>query len=261
MTHDQPKVFDISLPRHGTVSMQNALHQLGFNTAHLGHIIGSHIGSSGHSDPARLKQMYEQIKQGDYKLDILNECDGLGDYPICAPQVFKEIAKQYPDAKFIHVKRRDVSKWLQSVEVQFVGSQFANFFKGTQSDEEFTALMQNFREMTFGQKEFDPTAYTQAMHRHYDQVKEVFADQPDRLLEFDDISEFNAEGFSRLAKFLGKPDPQREFPLNNTHSSNPQKAFIRAVEQGLYTPKSAIDIDELKKMVAKQDAKAAAAGV
>ncbi len=236
------KLFVIALPRCATVSMSEALGMLGIRTAHLGHIYGE--ASGDHFDIERLSRIYEQIAAGDYDLDVLRECRGLADYPVCCMQVIERLDVQYPDSLFINVRRdQSLTRWLQSVERQFVGLELAKLGTNpTPAGRQFMEVMLKFREMTFGSSRFDATLYRTAYLQYQQQVERHFASRPEVLLEFHDLKELAKHGFSRLAEFLQLPAPAAEFPCSNVHSRLPQQTFMQALRDGRIQSQTGIQI-------------------
>lgn len=233
------KVFIIALPRCATVSLCDALGMLGLPTAHLGRIYGEK--TKEHNNPARMKRMYEQITKGDFQLDILEQCVGLADYPVCSTEVFSKLDSQYPGSLFINLKRDgDVGRWLQSVERQFVGLQMVKAGKtATEDEKEFMKVMLYFRELTFGQAKFDASAYEHAYRRYQAHLSDYFAGRTD-FLNIADISELETCGFEQLCEFLECEKPESSFPRSNDHSDLPYRAFMQALEEGRITSQTGI---------------------
>ena len=225
------KVFIIALPRCATVSLCDALGLLGIPTAHLGRIYGEQ--TQEHNNPARLKRMYEQITKGDFKLDILEQCMGLADYPVCCTEVFSQLDQAYPGSLFINLRRdQDVGRWLQSVERQFVGLQMVKAGKtSTEEEQEFMKVMLYFRELTFGQAKFDATAYEHTYQHYQARLSDYFAGRAD-FLNISDIADLESTGFEQLCNFLECEKPDQAFPRSNDHSDLPYKAFMQALEDG-----------------------------
>lgn len=233
------KVFIIALPRCATVSLCDALGMLGIPTAHLGRIYGEKTNE--HNNPVRLKRMHEQITSGDFRLDILEQCQGLADYPVCSTEVFSKLDVEYPGSLFINLRRdNDVGRWLQSVERQFVGLQMVKAGKAaTEAEQEFMKVMLYFRELTFGQAKFDASAYEHAYRRYQAHLEDYFAGRQD-FLNIADISELESSGFEQLCNFLDCKLPSVAFPRSNDHSDLPYRAFMQALEEGRITSQTGI---------------------
>ncbi len=237
------KLFVVSLPRCATVSVCEGLGILGVRLAHLGKIYGEK--TPPHHDTSRLLRMHQQITVGDFQLDILDECDGLIDYPACVPDVFRSLDLQFPDSLFINVGRdSDVEAWLQSVERQFIGLQLIKM-GGAATDEErdFMQVMRSFRNGTFGRVEFDVEHYRTAYRNHQDLVGEYFRDRPGDLLNIEDVSQLESEGFRLLADFLKCEIIAALFPRVDGHSDAPREAFMQAVREGKIQSQTGIEVE------------------
>ena len=234
------KIFVIALPRCATVSVSEALGILGIRTAHLGRIYGEQTGE--HNDPVRLARMLEQLQQGDYQLDLLNECDGLADYPACCRDVIEGLDREYSDSLFINVRRDgDLQRWLQSVERQFVGLRMVKAaVQASVEEKQFMQVMLRFREMTFGQAEFDAEFYLRAYHDYQAHIDDYFRGRSDDLLTIEDISQLEVEGFQQVCRFLDCAVPDESFPRSNQHSEKPYNAFMRALEEGTIVSQTGI---------------------
>ena len=229
------KIFVIALPRCATVSMSDALGVLGIKTAHLGRIYGE--SSLEHNNPRRLRRMHEQLSAGDDRLDILDECDGLVDYPICCMDVLQRLDHEYPGSLFINVRRdREIQRWLQSVERQFIGLQLLKqAHTASREERQFIQDMLSFRGWTFGQRDFAAGAYQAAYWRYQENVANYFSGRPNCLLNIENLDQLETRGFEQLADFLQCTDriePHLCFPNCNAHSRRPRAAFIEALERG-----------------------------
>lgn len=226
------KLFVIALPRCATVSVSDAVGILGIKTAHLGRIYGE--STTEHNNPSRLIRMHEQISQGDYHFDIFELCDGLADYPACCFDVLQKLDKAYPGSLFINVRRdADQTRWLQSVERQFVGLQLLKTsVEASETDRKFMQVVRSFREMTFGQADFDADAYAQAYRDYQQRVSDYFAHRRNELLDIDDIHSLEIRGFDQICDFLECPLPAEPFPCSNTHSELPSRLFMQALDAG-----------------------------
>lgn len=232
MMRDFNKVHIIALPRCATVSMCDGLGALGIRVAHLGKIYGE--SSDKHYDAERLIRMHQQIRSGDFDLQILNDCDGLADYPACVAEVYEELDRRYPGSLFINVRRdADPQGWLQSAERQFVGLQLLSAGRdATPQQQAFMQAMIDFRRMTFGTRDFDALAFGRAYERHQQQIQRYFAGRPDVLLDIADIDLLQEQGFDLLCNFLKCSKPQLPFPLRKGHGEAPAQAFLAALRRG-----------------------------
>ncbi len=225
------KVFVVALPRCATVSMSDALGAVGIATAHLGKIFGEDY--PGHNHPQRLIRMYEQIVAGEERLDILEDCDGLADYPACCRSVIQMVDRAYPGSLFVNVQRRDRQKWLQSVERQFLGLQLLKAGReSTAEDRQFMDAVLHFRKLTFGQQEFDPQVYSAAYDEHQGWLSDYFSGRESDFLNIEDLKELQIQGFHQLCDFLGCTPVRGPFPRCNLHSEKPGRRFMQALESG-----------------------------
>lgn len=229
---DFNKLHVISLPRCATVSLCDALALLGIHLSHLGKMQGDE--SEVHYDAPRLIRIHEQITRRDYKLDILQECAGLADYPACIAEVFEALDQQYPGSLFINVRRDwDVESWLQSAEKQFVGLQLLKTGRGASvEDQAFMRAMTDFRRMTFGKSDFDARLFGRAYERHQREVERYFSGKKNMLLEIPDLRLLPTVGFQLVCEFLECPIPTEPFPFHRSHSDAPQQAFAAALRRG-----------------------------
>ncbi len=235
------KVFVIALPRCATVSMWDALGRLGIRTAHLGKIHGE--PTTEHHNPGLLRRMYEQIRHGCYRLDVLDHCDGLADYPACSFEVLTRLDREYPGSLFINVRRDDdVQRWLQSVECQFVGLELLKEgTAATPEERKFMEAMRAFRQITFGTTQFDAEQYQRAYRQYQAKVDAYFATRPADLLTLHSVNDLGKVGFENLCRFLQCPTPDIEFPRQNAHSIRPARAFMKALEAGRIRSQTGIE--------------------
>ena len=91
------KIFGIGLSRTGTRSLTRALQSVGFKIIHF----------------PRDQRTLEQLQNGDYRLDILSEYDGITDLP--AAIYWQELCDCWADCRIIHTTR-NADSWLASME-------------------------------------------------------------------------------------------------------------------------------------------------
>lgn len=245
MMREFNKVHLIALPRCATVSLCDGLGALGIRVAHLGKIYGEH--SDRHYDVQRLIGMHQQIRSGDFYLRILNDCDGLADYPACIAEVYEALDHSHPGSLFINVRRdADPQAWLQSAERQFVGLQLLSAGReATPQQRAFMQAMIDFRRMTFGTSDFDAAAFRLAYDRHQQQIQRYFAGRRGVLLDIPDVSLLGKHGFDLLCDFLICPKPSAPFPQRTGHSEAPTQAFLAALRRGDVVSQTGIDARQL----------------
>jgi len=220
--------------------MSDALGQLGIRIAHLGKIHGE--DSQHHHDNKRLIRMHQQIVSGDYDLEILDDCDGLADYPACIPNVIEQLDQRHPGSLFINIRRDDdVNRWLQSIEQQFVGLRLMKTGKTSSAeDREFADAMADFRQMTFGQMEVEADPFHDAYWSFQNFVEDYFSGREDDFLSFPETGILKTEGYERLCRFLECPVVETPFPCSNQHSIPPRQAFLEALQNGQIISKTGI---------------------
>lgn len=178
--------------------------------------------------------MRQQIEAQDYQLDILEECRGLADYPVCCPKVICQLEQQYPGSLFVNVRRDDsLDRWLQSVEIQFVGTDLmAAESCASPIQQQFIEVMRCFRKWTFGSETFCARQYRQAYIDYQSWMQNHFS-RKNQLLEFTDLEQLAIHGFPRLCEFLEiEAVPTIDFPRSNSHSLLPMRAFFKALSNG-----------------------------
>jgi hypothetical protein len=241
------KLFVIALPRCATVSISQALGLMGIKTAHLGSIYGE--DNNVHYELENLKRLAEQVAQGDWDLDILRRCRGLADYPVCCLPAIRQLDRQYPGSLFVNVQRdNSIDRWLQSIEMHFVGSDLLLETPGTDDEQrQLIKTLRQFREMTFGNKTFSAQLYRAAYTKYQSEVREYFRHRND-LLQLADPESLKSTGFANLAAFLEwDMIPLFDFPESNNHSRLPKKMFIEALLAGKIKSQTGIHVDRQRK--------------
>lgn len=118
--------------------------------------------------------------------------------------VYKELDQRFPNSKFILTIRKDRQSWLNSCKQQ------QDLLPKMRSATKKVLLR------TYGTEKFDEYMYSNAYDRHLNSVNQYFAGRQTDLLTLDIC---DGEGFEKLCPFLGKPIPERPFPLKNSISS------------------------------------------
>lgn len=167
---EKTKVFGIGLSRTGTTSLTLALMNLGYKSKHY---------------PKALEIMEEAEKH-----------DALTDISVIP--AYKDLARKYPDAKFI-LTVREIGEWLVSCE--------AHWEKKNRN----IHSMSNFvRRAVYRTADFDPGLFTYAYSAHIKDVTEFFSrGQKDRLLIMDVCA---GDGYKELCSFLGHDIIKKKFP-------------------------------------------------
>ncbi len=173
------KIFGIGMQRTGTSSLARALNLLEVKTLQFP------------------KELYFDIDD-----PIIQEYDGFTDNPI--PLLYRELDRRHPSSKFIHVVR-DEDSWISSVRWLFsTGS--------VKFDWQNNEFADTFHRQLYGTTQFDEDLFREIYRRYNQDVTEYFADRPDSLLA---LNLEQGLDFKVLCAFLGKPEPQEEFPALN----------------------------------------------
>ena len=96
------KIFGIGLSRTGTKSLTKALNSLGFNILHY---------------PID-EVTYNELQEGNYKLSILEDCDGITDLTIVS--YYAQLDSLFPHSRFI-LTIRNKEDWLISMKSHWAG--------------------------------------------------------------------------------------------------------------------------------------------
>jgi hypothetical protein len=113
---------------------------------------------------------------------------------------------------------------------------------GEPQDTGFMETMLAFREMTFGQSEFDPEVYRRAYLDYQVALEAYFAKRSNELLTFPDIADLESHGFESLGTFLELEPPAISFPRSNGHSEQPSQLFMQALEAGMVQSRTGIQV-------------------
>jgi len=186
----EKKVFGIGLSKTGTSSLSSALTLLNFSTAHW-------------TNP----YSHDLLTEGDIPL-----FDSLTDISIS--HQYKEIYRQYPNAKFV-LSSRSVEEWEKSFLIHYQRSLHAASFDNLKE------IITNHQPPRFGQRYIDmhQALYFQhpnlqeAYFAHEQDVLSFFEGKEDQLLVLD-VSKPNA--LQNLSEFLEVDCPQSNFPHVNT---------------------------------------------
>lgn len=179
------KIFCIGLPKTGTTSLHVAALQLGLRSVHW---------------PRDTKTVSE-LRNGIFKLSLMETCDIVSDIPI--PAIFRELDMAFPNSKFIFTTR-DKDSWLKSQR----GAGFNARKPSEESDRAF------YREMLYGVSEFDERRFAKIYDEHHTLVREYFSgDRVADLLTMD-ISNGGAR-WDEFCGFLELPVPDTPFPHSN----------------------------------------------
>jgi hypothetical protein len=100
-------VFNISFPKTGTTSVENALSKLGYNVAR------------GHWDSPHTNYLYGQYMDGniDELIFFVNHSkfNAFSDGPWFSPRLYERLSKEFPEAKFL-LCIRNSDQWFKSLK-------------------------------------------------------------------------------------------------------------------------------------------------
>ena len=188
------KVFCIGLSKTGTSSLAKALEYMGFHVGRRQKIFKDHLPEL---------DLIESIQSNkhDELLKVIPLFDAFVDNPW--PLLYKALANEYPDAKFILTTREEGS-WLQSVKA---------YFGNSRSD---------FRRLTFGYESpiGHEAAYLAAYRKHNQEVLAFFKQAPQNLLILP--LESNNK-WKLLSEFLKVGAPNLDYPIENRTNTSSSK--------------------------------------
>lgn len=165
------KVFGIGLSKTATNSLEKAMQQLGYKTVHY-------------------PSPQEYDKRNDYEF--------MCDLPI--PPRFKQLDKEYPQARFV-LTTRDTESWLKSVKRHMIVKK--------------AKWQMEYRREAYGTHEYNEQVLIESYEKHNQEVKNYFRDT-NKLLVLD-ISE--PDKWEKLCSFLGVKKPSVPYPTTNVYDS------------------------------------------
>jgi len=183
--------------RTGTMSLKNALEQLGFGPCHHMEEVFEHPGQV---------PFWQAVAAGD-AVDWNSVFEGYHsqvDWP--GAHVWRELAAAFPDAKVVHSVRPEDSWWNSFSKT--IGK-FLNTYEDMQLPPHIRsmcdAMLEVIGQQTFGGQFTDRESALAAYRKRTEQVRAAIS--PVRLLVFD-----VAEGWEPLCNFLEVPVPDGPFP-------------------------------------------------
>jgi len=186
--------------RTGTMSLKNALEQLGFGPCHHMEEVFEH--------PEQV-QHWQAVAAGD-TVDWNTVFEGYNsqiDWP--GAHVWRDLAKTFPNAKVVHSVRPEESWWDSFSKT--IGK-FLAIYKEMPLPPHVSAMadamMEVIARQTFDGQFTDRTTALAAFRKRTEQVRAAVP--PERLLVFD-----VAEGWEPLCHFLDTPVPDGPFPHRN----------------------------------------------
>lgn len=180
------KVFNLGLHKTGTLSMHNALIELGYNSIHGTKKNSDLIIQSIFKKEDPLKQLHEKYKQLGKKVpfNAFNDLYAVIDH-------FVLLDRTYPDSKFI-LTTRDEDGWINSVQKQIEKRHDTPYYHYWYFQ--------------------SPLQWSARKFMHENAVKQHFSGIPNKLLIFDATK---GDGYEKLCKFLELPVLDKPYPHKN----------------------------------------------
>lgn len=185
------KIFCIGLSRTGTKSLTKALGILGYDVIHYP------------SDD----ETFDELAFGNYQLSLLDFYDGIAD--ITVSPFFIQLAKEYPNAKFI-LTSRNKEDWLDAMEKHwYARPAFDRERDSNPETKKFMKMRRFLRASMYGTYVFQRDRMAFVYDRHHREVKSFFSgSRESNLLE---MNVFDGDGWEKLCRFLGVDEPREEF--------------------------------------------------
>ncbi|KAJ9666163.1 hypothetical protein H2201_003842 [Coniosporium apollinis] len=217
------QVLSLGLPRTGTKSMQEALLKLGFKHTYHGFDMIDHPEHMPRWEEATDAKYFNKGKpyaREDWD-DLLGHCAATTDSP-CA-LFWEELLESYPEAKVILVQR-DIEKWYASFDDGVISSTWGpgtdiiiNYIEpalGVNIGRTCRKMLLGF----FGASNPDEIRRKarEVYVQHYRKVRAAVPKE--RLLEYQ-----LGSGWGPLCEFLGKDEPEEEFPWVNEAAALKEK--------------------------------------
>lgn len=184
---DRRKIFGLGLSRTGTTSLTQALLMLDVRSLHWPH------------DELSQQELlpYLEDRSRPFRFSAAEFYQGLTDTPVTA--VWRELARLYPDARFI-LTLREREAWLRSCERAWATA-VARQYAGP-----LGPYCRAINTAVYGTPDFSREVFAEVYERHRTEVLEALPD----VLELQ-----VGEGWERLCGFLGKSVPTRPYPHLN----------------------------------------------
>jgi hypothetical protein len=190
MTKTPPKIFCIGLGKTGTSTFAQCARVLGYRhrTGPIFHGLSLY----------RLGDM-ESLRE------IARGHDSFDDFPW--PLTYREMARDFPDARFVLTRRRDSATWFRSLAAHDL----------RYGPREAGKLAYGYYE-----QRFHPEEMTALYDRHLDEVR-AFFEGSGRLLE---VCWEEGDGWAELCAFLAHDLPDDPFPRMNTATGRSPRAIV-----------------------------------
>lgn len=186
-----PWLFGVGTAKSGTNSLDKALGIIGIESRHCGGDV-----ASGKTDI--VDTIFKNRSAGRPLLEGIRDVDALIDWPI--HELYRELAEQYPDSKFILTYRPPEDIALSWVRM----TQYSGYDMGSPTWPSYTRTYAGFRDYA---------------ERHISGVLEYFSSNPERLLVLDcrDPDEYI---WKNLCAFTGRPERKvvAKYPVAFRHT-------------------------------------------
>lgn len=181
----RPKVFGIGLNKTGTISLHQALEQLGYRSLHWG--------------GPEVRRLVEANAEADRPLLTgIDDHDAFSDI-FALSERFDLLDHQYPGSRFV-LTTRPIEHWVESRRKHVL----RNRERAQRGEYAGTFL------------EIEPEAWRAEFEAHHQRVADYFEGRQDLLV----LRIAAGDGWERLCPFLGEPVPDEPFP--HRHRSGPQ---------------------------------------
>jgi hypothetical protein len=171
------KIFCIGLNKTGTISLHQALTELGFTSLHWG-------------GPASRRAVERAIAEGKPLLEYLEDRDAYSDIQRLSTN-FDVLDEQYPGSKFI-LTTRDIDEWIDSRERHVE----RNRERRTRGEYDGNFL------------ELEPDRWRAQFIEHHERVERYFRGRDDLLV----MRITQGDGYEQLCPYLDRPIPDAPFP-------------------------------------------------
>jgi Sulfotransferase domain/N-terminal domain of galactosyltransferase len=186
------RIFGIGMHKTATSSLDMALSQLGYDTAHWRSAIWA-------------KTIWREMNSTGRSL-TLEKHYALTDLPI--PMLFRKLDRAYPGSKFILTTTSEEA-WIRSAERHW--SYRNNPWRPGWDNDAFTNIIHR---KLYGRTDFDRETFLDRYRRHNAEVMEYFKYRPGDLLVMP-MSE--GAGWTELCRFLGRTEPNTPYPRANSY--------------------------------------------
>lgn len=193
------KVIGAGFGRTGTMSLRDALNELGFGPCyHMSEVMAHPQFANYWARLARGESVdWDEVFDG-YQSTV--------DWPACT--YWRELAAHYPEAKVI-LTVRDPGQWFESTRNTIFSDEHLAMFSGDDADPDFRDMIDQVYNQTFDGRGHERDYAIAVYITHNDAVMRSI--ERNRLLVFDP-----AEGWEPLCRFLEVPVPDKPFPRVNT---------------------------------------------